>query len=332
MEQRIRARFTPSILAAAAARFGAEKGTLHELDGFESFIFEFTRTGQPLILRIGHSLRRTANLIRGEVDWINYLAAGGAAVAKAELSANDELVELIDDGAGGQFLATAFVKAQGGSAPWADQTPAFIEHYGETIGRMHQLTRRYELPDSAWRRPAWDDPSMTDIIDFLPASEAYAQQQLAALTVALQQLPTAADGYGLVHQDAHLGNCLADEAGLLTFFDFDDCCYTWFVNDMAIVLFYVINGREDPSAYARYFLPHFLRGYQRETQFDPAWFAQIPAFLKLRELQLYAAIHRDFDVQKLDHPWVARYMDGRKARIEADLPYVDVDFAGGQWT
>jgi Ser/Thr protein kinase RdoA (MazF antagonist) len=331
MEPRIRERFSQLILTDAAARYGADTGTLHELDGAESFIFEFTHKGQPRILRIGHSLRRTPNLIRGEVDWINYLARGGAAVAPAVLSQNDELVELLDDGAGAQFLATAFVKAAGGPPDWAEQSPAFIEQYGQAIGRMHRLTKTYTPAAAAWQRPQWDDPSMTDAIAFLPAAEASARHQLAGLIARLQQLPKDPESYGLVHQDAHLGNCFATAQGELTFFDFDDCCYTWFVNDIAIVLFYVVNGRADPAAYARSFLPHFLRGYGRENRFDAQWFATIPDFLKLRELDLYAVIHRSFDVNNLDHPWVARYMDGRKARIEAELPYVAYDFAGLQW-
>lgn len=330
MEPRIRNRFTLQIRAEAARRYGVAADALHELDGAESFIFEFVHDGQPRILRIGHSLRRNPDLIRGEVDWINYLAAGGANVAKAVNSVNDELVELIDDGAGEHFLATAFVKATGGPPPWQEQTPVFIEHYGQTIGRMHRLTQSYQLPNPKWRRLAWDAPVMLDTVDFLPPSEVHAREQYTTLVDNLRQLPQPPDAYGLVHQDAHLGNAFAD-GGQLTFFDFDDCAYSWFVNDIAIVLFYVVNGREDPSAYAHYFLPHFLRGYQRENHFDAAWFAHIPDFLKLRELDLYGLIHRSFDVNDIDDPWAARYMNGRKERIDNDVPYIDVDFAGLQW-
>ena len=133
MEARIRNRFGPEILAEAASRFGSRPEALRELAGAESFIFEFSRSEparndeRELILRIGHSLRRSPNLIRGEVDWINYLAAHGAGVAKAVDSARGELVESIPDGAGGEFLATAFVRAAGQAPPWSDQSPEFLE-------------------------------------------------------------------------------------------------------------------------------------------------------------------------------------------------------------
>ena len=117
MEQRIRERLTDTVLDEVRERYDIEEGGLHELDAFESFIFEFERDGSPHILRLSHSLRRTEGLIHGEIDWINYLWAGGAGVARALPSARGQLVEAIDDGAGGQFLATGFEKAQGMN-PW----------------------------------------------------------------------------------------------------------------------------------------------------------------------------------------------------------------------
>ena len=34
-------------------------------------------------------------------------------------------------------------------------------------------------------------------------------------------------------------NFFVDEAGQITLFDFDDCAHNWFINDVAIVLFYI---------------------------------------------------------------------------------------------
>ena len=331
MEPRIRERFNQNILAQAAECYGVSVSAVHKLASAESYIYEFKREEGSFILRIGHSLRRNVDLIEGEVDWINYLARGGASVAKAILSKNGQLVEQIDDGAGGHFLATAFVKARGRPPTDEEMTPAFIERYGQAIGQMHRLTKAYELTNPDWKRPQWDDEIVKDMIGFLPPSEDIARHKLEALIAALRLLPQDRESYGLVHQDAHGGNYFVDkstdEVGALTFFDFDDCAYTWFASDVAIVLFYAVTGKEDASAFARYFLPHFLRGYQRENRFAPHWFAHMPDFLKLRELELYAVIHRSFDVDNLTDPWVMRYMAGRKKRVEGDVPYVEVDWS-----
>ena len=149
MEPRIKDRFNDAILKAAMQRYGIAEGQIELLDGFESFMYEFTRGGQPGILRIGHSLRRTPQLIQAEVDWINYLAEGGAGVAKALLSARGNLVEAVDDGQGEQFLVTAFARAPGRHTRKADWTPALFERYGQLIGRIHALSHKYTPPHPA---------------------------------------------------------------------------------------------------------------------------------------------------------------------------------------
>lgn len=326
MEERIRTRLTPAILTAAAARYELAPADLHELDGFESFIFAFAQGGDEFILRLGHSIRRTVELIRGEVDWMTYLHRHGAAVARPVLSPRGALVEVIDDGQGGQFLATAFAKAPGKPPRGVARNVDLAREYGRVLGRMHRVTRNYAPPDPAWTRPHWDDDEMLLAFRFLPAEAAVAHRDYLRVLDAIHALPVSRDTYGLIHQDAHGGNFFVDAGGKLTFFDFDDCVYSWFANDLAIVLFYAVTNEPDPEEAARTFLPPFLEGYRREYHLEPVWLDHFPLFLKLRELDLYAAIHRDFDVNNLDHPWVRGYMDGRKARIDAGRPYLELDF------
>ncbi len=328
MEQAIRERFTDDILQEAQLRYGIKPDNCQELGGFESFMYEFARNGRDYILRVGHSKRRTVELIQGEVDWINYLAAGGAGVARAVLSDAGNLVEMIADGHGGHFLATAFVKAPGGN-PWQmekwDET--LFKRYGRLLGRIHRLSRDYELPNPEWKRPSWDDPIMR-VENWLPPEEKVAQEKFMDTIQYLQSLPQDKEGYGLIHQDAHGGNFFVDEDYNITLFDFDDCAYGHYIYDIAMALFYAVTNRPDAEEFGPHFFRHFLRGYRQENQLAPHWFAEIPNFLKLREFDLYAVIFRSFDVNNLDeHAWVATFMNGRKQRLEQDIPYLAMDFA-----
>jgi Ser/Thr protein kinase RdoA (MazF antagonist) len=326
MEPRIKARYSDAILQAAMGRYGIAPGHIRLLDGFESFIYEYQRGGEAHILRIGHSLRRSVPLICGEVDWINHLAAGGASVARAVPSEHGNLVEQLDDGHGDQFLATAFVKAQGKAPRRHDWTPTRVEAYGALLGRIHCLSRGYAPPDPAWTRPAWDAPGMLEVEQQLPAADVGTLERYRALRAYLGRLPRTPASYGLIHQDAHAGNLLLDGSGRITLFDFDDCCYSWYANDIAIVFFYAAMWDVDAAAFSRWFMRPFLRGYRQEAVLDTAWLAEIPHFLKLREIDLYAVIHRSFDVENLDDPWCARYMHGRRERIEAGVPTIDFPF------
>ncbi len=336
MEQRIRDRFQPPVLDAVCTRYQIPAGAIRALDGFESFIFEFDAPGmgQPgsYILRLSHSLRRTENLIRGEIDWLNYLAAGGASVAQAVPSPAGNLVEPIDDGVGGIFFATAFAKADG-DQPWnVGWSPELYVSYGRLIGKLHALTKDFAPSRPEWRRPVWDDPIFMFVDQFLPAHESIAHERYRVALAQVRRLPRDRDSYGLTHQDAHGGNMHVDATGRLTLFDFDDCGYHWFANDIAMVLFYMAMGKQHTPEFAADFLTHFLRGYRQENTLGDGWLSELPVFLKIREIELYAVMYREFDIadgdlSKIDDAWCAAYMQGRKARIDSGAPYLDMDFA-----
>lgn len=326
MEKRIKERYSQSILKEAMKRFAIGDDQIRLLDGFESYMYEFKRDGKEFILRIGHSLRRTEDFILGEVDWTNYLARGGASVSRAIVSNDGNLVEQIDDNRSGHFLATAFVRAVGsppGAAQW--NSDLFVR-YGQLLGRIHSLSKTYEPANSAWKRPEWDDQDMLDIESWLPLTEDLVLGKFRHLYSSLKTLPRNEDAYGLIHQDAHGGNIFVDSSGQITLFDFDDCCYSWYMNDIAIVLFYAAFGEEDPVAFTRSFMRYFTQGYVRENNIDPKWLSQIPQFLKLREIDLYAIIHRSFDVEDIEDRWAASFMRNRKELILNDVPFIDFDF------
>jgi Ser/Thr protein kinase RdoA (MazF antagonist) len=126
MDQKIRNRYHDGILQKARQCYAIAPDQIQSLHAFESFIYEFACADGAYILRLSHTLCKSEALIRREVNWINYLAAGGVGVARVIHSVNDQLVETINDGQGSHFLATAFIKAWGQS-PWDSWTP--------TIGR-----------------------------------------------------------------------------------------------------------------------------------------------------------------------------------------------------
>ncbi|MFN2135245.1 MAG: phosphotransferase enzyme family protein [Candidatus Promineifilaceae bacterium] len=322
MEKEIRDRLSEGVVEEARRRYGIAAGEMRPLDAFESFIYEFERDGRSFILRLGHSRRRTPELIHGEVDWINYLAAGGAGVAAAVNSAGGDLVEQIPDGQGGQFLATAFVKAAGGPVGemggWSDEV---VDAYGRLLGRIHALSKGYTPGSPAWRRPEWDWEWNLNLPPLEPALDDHYQAVLGHL----HALPRDSESYGMIHQDAHAGNFFVDEAGRITLFDFDDCVHGHFAYDLAMVLFYAVTNRGDAAEFAPHFWRRFMNGYAAENDLDPVWQREIPYFMTLREIDLYAIIQRDYDSLAGD-TWVESFMDGRRERIVAGMPYLEMDF------
>lgn len=325
MDQLIKDRYNDTILQEAMRRYGITNDQIHPLDAFESFIYEFERDSHAYILRISHSFRRSESLVLGEVDWINYLAESSVSVAKAIPSESGKLVEVIEDQWGGAFLVTAFVKARG-QAPWDLWTPKLYKSYGEMIGQIHTLSKSYQPHQAAWKRPDWNNDLFEFVERYLPESESIAKKKYRDICSHVNTLAKDRESYGLTHQDAHGNNLFVDERGQITLFDFDECAYNWFINDIAVVLFYIVQDAEDWRVFTEEFLSHFLRGYVQACTLDFTWLKEIPNLLKIREIELYAVMHRDFDVNNIDDEWCARFMHNRKSRIENDVPYIDFDF------
>lgn len=326
MNPKTAALFNDDILAAAMKRYDIARDQIKLLDGFESFIYEFKRPDGDFILRLSHSSRRTPDMIRGEVDWINSLARSGVSVARAVCSKNNTLVEGVEDGQGGQFLATAFTKAPGGVARQDQRNERFFINYGRLLGRMHAIARTYAPGQPEWRRYEWDNPVNNpserhqSLIGDLPLAK------YQDLFDELLTLPRDAGGYGMIHQDAHLGNLFVDEDYTLTLFDFDDCVYGHFIYDIAMVLFYIVPWEpQAAAAYTAGFMPVFLEGYRENNRLDAKWLKEIPHFLKLREIDLYGAILHDMGETPVDS-WCARYLRGRRERIEQDVPFIEYDW------
>lgn len=334
MELAVRQRFTQEIRDLVFSRYRLDKSEINVLDGFESFIFDCGRTnwsdGNELILRVGHSGRRSSALVQGEIDFINYLADNGVNVAGAIPSPGGNLVETFEDGTGQRFVAVTFRKLRGRPAGRSDWSEPLIIRYGRLLGRIHALTKHYAPSSDRFFRPQWDDPIMHEVEENLTREHQYAIDKYLECCEKIATYTRDRDEYGLVHFDAHAGNFLVDEAGEIGLFDFDDAHYTWFANDIAIVLFYMQQGVPDVD-FSVFFMTHFLEGYARENVLDPHWLETIPLFMKTRELDLFALIHRSFDVTNLDpsnpnDAWCMRFLKHVTPRVKNDIPVVDYDF------
>jgi len=326
MDKNIKVRFNDELLGSILKRYTTDPLRIKPLDGFESFIYEYSHAGCNYILRIGHSLRRDKPLVLAEVNWINHLADGGARVARAVHSLNENLVETIDDGHGGEFIVASFVKAQGIQLSSDDWTPELIEEYGRTLGKLHALSKNYKVPAGFIKRPVWNERIMCEIFCLESTEHVALIDYHQDIMDQLENLDRNPDVYGLIHQDAHAGNFLVDDTGKLTLFDFDDCTYSWFVNDLAIALFYWVFWEEDPGSVTGYFLRHLIAGYREETSFESHWVKEIPHFMRIRELDLFAVIHRSFDVENIQDPFPKHFMKNRQQRIEAKIPTINFDF------
>jgi len=328
MEIAVLKKFNQKILTEALHRFGLEKYPNQALDGFENFLFEVDTKPRALILRLSHSSKKTENAITSELLYLQYLAANRADVAIPKPSLEGKLVETIPDEEEGYFSAVCFEKAPGQHPRGEAHQSDLYYAWGKAMGRLHDLSSSYQPLEGFQRMHWYEEVEVTSPELFLPPDLWLIMEKLQQAVERLKTLPVSKDSYGVIHNDLHTGNFLYD-GHRITMIDFEDAVQMWYVSDIAISLFMTavwpptgLSREEVPFA----FLPPFLSGYRSEKEINAQCLYRLPLFLKFRELGQYVAMYRGADLENM-HPWVARFMDGRRERIENEIPV----FALNDW-
>ena len=133
MKSEILSQLTPDKVMQIAGLYGTTRNDLKEVGKLENLIYEYRHTGQDRILRVTHSNHRNKMQIKGELDWINFLADAGVSVVRPILSRNGRYIERI--GADGAFFfITAFEKAHGSHIERNGLDRDLIYDYGRLVG------------------------------------------------------------------------------------------------------------------------------------------------------------------------------------------------------
>ncbi len=301
-------------------RFAGEFGLsdLTSLDGYENAVF---RADQPSrhILRITHTSRRTVSQIEAEMTFLHRLEAEGVPVAGPVESRTGSLAVAFDTERAGPVTAIALRFAPGSHRPQEAWTEADIRHYGEIIGGMHAVAQQMTA-EPRLDRPDWDVLTLAIVEADLHGKHPAIQAAVDRTVAELRRHPAGGTDR-LVHQDPHLGNLFITDEGEITLFDFDDCGYATPTYDLAMAILYWVTGRtlDDTAAEVRRLLRPFLEGYETAHPLAPDWTSGADLHMKLRELELYAAL---IDTDISQDWWSQAFMAQRRERIESGEPYL----------
>lgn len=322
--------FTDQVLQEGARRFGVTAVELTYIGAWQNFIYEYHKDGESFILRFTPSSHRNELAVAAELEWILDLASLGMSVSTPIVSSQGLLTEKIPISESFYLTAASFVKAKGVKIGYPEclNDTNLYEQLGRFTGKMHTLSKSYH-PGEGVRRHSWEDNYyLRSIRKYIPLSQHKVHDQCVALIKEIKDtLPMDANSFGLIHGDINTANFHMHD-GNITLFDFDEAQYSWFVEEIAIPLYYLVYVYGDDSypqrvSQANLFMEHFLKGYTFEYAVDDFWLKQIPLFLRLREIIVYTGMHRNSDVTKLDQ-WGLDFISQSKKRIENGIPIVDV--------
>lgn len=298
MEKTIDALLDKDLLKGFLDAFGLGQD-VKKLGDFENFVYEVFKKDNPYILRLTHNSHRSGEEIASEIDWMRHLHSFGISVPEVYLSKNGLFVEAFPAGDGSVFFGCLFSKAKGepvkaSSEKFDDQ---LFKAWGETIGLMHKATKSYEPKEGVISRKHWYEDDLLEVEKYYPDDDVELIENARQVIANLRALPRNPENYGLIHTDIHSGNFFYDGERVHVF-DFDDASYHWFGSDIAIPLYYSLFYRipahqpEERKRFSGQFMMAFMEGYEKANILPDGWQEEIPLFLMLRDVVLFAVFHK----------------------------------------
>jgi amicoumacin kinase len=287
MEEKIAALLRPEYVVDAARQWHATGDSLL-LDEVSNFVYEIRSQNEPRILRLTHSSHHTEAEIVAELDWLKFLIQNGVSANRPLLSRNGRLTECYPV-EGSYFVAAAFEYAPGhliDSSMPQEWNPQFFQTLGRIMGRMHRLTKSYRPSSLSAGRPHWDGADLLRQAErYLPADQRPLVAVLEPLLARFRHQTPTVDSYGLVHNDVNPTNYNVKD-GHITLFDFDDCAYNWFINDIAVAMpmYSQLFADAGWEAGLTEFFQRFMLGYQEENHLDEFWLEVLPDCLRLQNM------------------------------------------------
>ncbi|GGA73129.1 phosphotransferase enzyme family protein [Ornithinibacillus halotolerans] len=299
------------------------------LSGFENYVYEVMKDNHPYILRVTHSSHRSEQEILGELDWINYLNSQHVNVPTIYKSSNETYIEKKIAKDHTIFFACLFSKVQGKALRVTDElfNEDLFEKWGRETAKMHRVTVNYHPKQKL--RKFWYEDDLFEVDKYIDNDIVVARTQ--EIVKALHSLPK--EDFGLIHNDIHYGNFFFNGESI-SIFDFDDACYFWHVSDIAIPLYYTcsalftnLTSMKEKNSFTATFLTAFMKGYTLEKEPPKDWEKLLPLFLKVRDITLYAALHKKIAPEDRDER-LQRRMEEIRERIEKKMPIVSYNGEG----
>lgn len=320
-----------SFIDKGANKFDVDESTLHLLGGFSNNVFECIRNGEKIILKFYPSSKYKKDSIIAELDWISYLYSSGVNVTELLYSGGGKLLEVIQLDNKEECYVLAFEKAKGSFIDTSDSktwNEDFFYKFGRTLGKIHFLSRNYKPSDKSVKKQDWNQGLLfSESLDRV--SELVVAKWKKFITE-LNQLQMDINSYGMIHNDLHQGNFYLYKNEIILF-DFGDCEFNWFVNDIAIVLYHAVqtidrNDEEGRKSFAILFIKSFLTGYLKENNLDSYWLSKLPFFLNYRQIFSYIYFETFLNEDQKNNEKIKQILNAMRGKIESDTPYINLSY------
>ena len=280
-----------------------------------------------LALRATPVSHRNFEEIRSEIDFMLYLKSNGVPLTTPIQGISGEYC-YERHAENKDWIISAFEIAVGEDYWGRIENPKRLFAVGKTLGKIHKFSKKY-VPVGVEPRKQWHQNPY--IIKADKIFKEYDEQLFNVYQTYINKmanLPKDEDSFGLIHGDYIFANYFFDENNI-TVFDFDNCEYSWFINDIAMWLVRFMIGAEPAKLNSRTeeaaeYFSIVLQGYLTENIITIEQIKNIDLFFKMTEYSLlvYNLERKSDGFSK----WQSELIDGILDRILNGKLFIDVDF------
>jgi Ser/Thr protein kinase RdoA (MazF antagonist) len=252
-------------------------------------------TCEKYILRVYRHNWRDLRDIESETELLLYLKGNGVSVSTPIADKSDRLIQEIQAPEGLRY-AVLFSYAKGNS-PFSEMTTKQSRVAGKELARMHCVTTGMRLKNNRCHLDMVSllyesfhaiKPFIEDSRDDLRDLEEIIQKLKARFeTISLDGLSS-----GICHGDLYPSNYHLSGENEITFFDFDACCCSWFVFDLASFCYtttqFYWNAEQINNA--------FIDGYQELRKLTKEEIRLIPYFGAVKHIWVLGTQCSSFEV------------------------------------
>jgi amicoumacin kinase len=291
---------------AAVELFGGNLQSVELLGHSGNSVFKFVGTdGQSKCLRFTDPEFRTLEEVQGELEFLEHLRAKNAPSCYAIRSRDGSLAQTLHT-KGGPLIISATTYIPGihvdeSSPHWNKD---MFKEWGRNLTQLHMASSTYQASES--KRWLWSDEILfRRASDLIPADDTQSREEFSEVMGRVAQLPRTNENFGMIHADHGPQNFAFNaNSGKIAAFDFGNCCYHWYLADVAISLSTIRrkSNREEIRA-------ALLEGYNESMPLPPDYAEQIELFIRLRVLYVYLSrLHKFSPIPSADQTEVLKQL------------------------
>lgn len=260
---------------------------------FSTQNYAFIFPDSPYMIRVSIGSSKSRNEALSEVMWVDDLKQFSESVCEPAPSNNDRLIEEFE--IDGQCYRTAmFRTAKGKTKDVRDAAPVYFVAVGDLLGRIHAASEDAQKKGLHYKRPDWNTKRESALTKANDKLEPEIMNTICTTMQEIQNIPKTDETYGMIHGDFHSHNFFVDGNNVWVF-DFDDCCYGYYMYDIASVCNSWLSHAYSPNktrseALYEDILPFFRIGYESHKKLSEEYWDKLELFIKDRQCVIALAL------------------------------------------